>query len=380
MSFFEEFRSTLAQSYPSTFKKFGELAPLSPQMVSPYVVELPAGIKDTITEAISAFWSYTQQRRADVDLSRRELGVCSSFDFHVRDGQAKLIEVNTNASLSLIFSALESHHGFGTPPLDEFVAPFLNEHRLQQDQEDPAIAVVDQNVAEQKMRLEFYLYQELFERAGLRAEVLDLSELKWDESSQKLISEQKEEFNFVYNRHTDFYFEKPESSALLAAYQSGQVTISPNPSNYERIAHKKILCELTGQLDQNSVPLKPEQIAALKKVLLPTYWAKEIDPQELWSRRKEFFFKPAASFGSKGVYRGRSISQKVFQSILSGTYLAQDIFAPGTIPTDSGEMKFDVRAITYGPELQITGARLYTGQLTNFRTLGGGAAAIRWLK
>jgi hypothetical protein len=40
------------------------------------------------------------------------------------------------------------------------------------------------------------------------------------------------------------------------------------------------------------------------------------------------------------------------------------------------ELKFDVRAYTYGGQVQLLAARTYSGQTTNFRTEGGGFAPV----
>jgi hypothetical protein len=39
-------------------------------------------------------------------------------------------------------------------------------------------------------------------------------------------------------------------------------------------------------------------------------------------------------------------------------------------------MKLDVRCYVYDGEIQLLGARMYRGQTTNFRTDGGGLAAV----
>ncbi|UUZ49727.1 hypothetical protein LP420_05925 [Massilia sp. B-10] len=41
-----------------------------------------------------------------------------------------------------------------------------------------------------------------------------------------------------------------------------------------------------------------------------------------------------------------------------------------------GELKFDLRAYTYGGRVQLLAARIYQGQTTNFRTPGGGFAPV----
>lgn len=375
-NFFKEFKSSLQKTYPKTFARFQGEPPLSPHQASPHIITLPLAVKEKIQRGVEAYWAYARERSFDAPhgMRRSELGVCTSFDFHVTEDQVGLIEVNTNASLTLIYYALERFHGIQSEPKD-LIEDFLNEHHLSGAEGPPQVAIVDENIDEQKMRVEFYLFQEELQRAGAKAEVVDLSQLTWSESQKKLSSPHGS-FNYVYNRHTDFYFAKEESRALLSAYKSGAVTVSPNPYNYEQLANKKILCELTEELEQST--LNEESQQALGEILLPTYWAHQMSPEELWKRRKEFFFKPAASFGSKGVYRGKSISRKVFQAIQEGEYIAQKILPPAVTKTDHGDFKYDLRVVTYGSQIIVCGARLYAGQLTNFRTLGGGAACVIW--
>lgn len=102
--------------------------------------------------------------------------------------------------------------------------------------------------------------------------------------------------------------------------------------------------------------------------------------EELWSRRRELFFKPARGYGSKAAYRGDKLTRRVWAEILAADYVAQEI-APASerlvlrddVPTD---LKFDIRAFAYDGSIQLLAARLYAGQTTNFRTPGGGFAPV----
>ena len=40
------------------------------------------------------------------------------------------------------------------------------------------------------------------------------------------------------------------------------------------------------------------------------------------------------------------------------------------------DLKFDIRAYTYGGQIQLLAARTYNGQTTNFRTEGGGFSPV----
>ena len=92
------------------------------------------------------------------------------------------------------------------------------------------------------------------------------------------------------------------------------------------------------------------------------------------------FFKPASGHGSKAVYRGDKLTRSVWASIARGEYVAQVIAPPGQrmIELDGvlTSRKMDVRLYTYDGQVLLVAARLYQGQTTNFRTLGGGFAPV----
>lgn len=103
---------------------------------------------------------------------------------------------------------------------------------------------------------------------------------------------------------------------------------------------------------------------------------------ELWAARNQLFFKPTSGFGSKAAYRGDKVTRQVWQSILDGTYVAQELVKPSarTVVVDGQRkvMKVDVRNYTYDGNVRLVAARLYQGQTTNFRTPGGGFAPVLW--
>jgi hypothetical protein len=85
-------------------------------------------------------------------------------------------------------------------------------------------------------------------------------------------------------------------------------------------------------------------------------------------------------YGSRAAYRGDKLTTRVWQEILQGNYVAQAIVKPGERMMDENAaipaMKFDLRNYTYDASVQWVAARLYQGQTTNFRTLGGGFAPV----
>ena len=106
------------------------------------------------------------------------------------------------------------------------------------------------------------------------------------------------------------------------------------------------------------------------------------DAEHWWRGRKQWFFKPVRGFGSKGTYRGDRLTKRVFEEIMQGEYVAQEFAAPGERMlclegVEPASLKSDVRCYAYNGQVQIIAARLYQGQATNFRTVGGGFALVR---
>ena len=98
--------------------------------------------------------------------------------------------------------------------------------------------------------------------------------------------------------------------------------------------------------------------------------------QRWWEERKQWFFKPSAGFGSRGTYRGDKITRRAFADVMGGDYIAQQFTPPGERRGAHGDFKIDVRSYVYEGTTQLMSARLYQGQTTNFRTVGGGFAPV----
>ena len=107
----------------------------------------------------------------------------------------------------------------------------------------------------------------------------------------------------------------------------------------------------------------------------------EMSLEEAWATRRNWVFKPAAAYGSKAVYRGDKISKRRLEAVYAEeNFLVQRRVDPGTVVVATGdgpkEMKFDVRAYVYRDRIFLLGARVYQGQVTNFRSPGGGFSGI----
>lgn len=108
-----------------------------------------------------------------------------------------------------------------------------------------------------------------------------------------------------------------------------------------------------------------------------THLVSRADAERLWGERRRFFFKPARGYDSKAAYRGDKLTRRVWEEILSGDYVAQEMVAPSERGIAQGTtLKVDVRNYVYEGAVQLLAARLYQGQTTNFRTAGGGFAPV----
>ena len=316
-------------------------------------------------------------------------GVFFGYDFHVGDASVGLIEINTNAGGAMLNLALARAQRACCGALDDvglaaatweehIVAMFRNEWRLsERGRPLQCIAIVDESPEQQYLYPEFLLFQQLFERHGLKSVIADPSALNLRDGT---LWHGSTIVDLVYNRLTDFMLEAPASAILREAYLQRAVVLTPHPRAHALYADKGNLAILSNasRLDAFGVP------ASVQAVLLAniprTVRVNAADAERLWRDRRNLFFKPTAGFGSRAAYRGDKLTRRVWQEIIAGDYVAQAFVAPGqrAISDQSGaeNLKFDVRDYVYDGAVQWVAARLYQGQTTNFRTPGGGFAPV----
>ena len=157
-------------------------------------------------------------------------------------------------------------------------------------------------------------------------------------------------------------------------------TFTPNPRAHALFADKRNLTLLSDPARLRSLSLEEPHINALRDAVPETVLVTPENATRLWRDRKQFFFKPATGYGSKGSYRGDKLTKGTWEAILKADYVAQAFAAPGqrTVKVDVAQtaLKVDIRLYTYAGEVLLAAARLYQGQTTNFRTLGGGFAPV----
>jgi hypothetical protein len=321
-------------------------------------------------------------------------GVFMGYDFHLTADGPRLIEINTNAGGALV-------NGLHTAALcdpeklsclctrlltvetmeERIVRTFRAEFQAARGAGARlgTIAIVDESPETQFLYPEFELFRVLFGRAGIEARIGDTAKLVPRPDGGLALDGMA--VDGVYLRDTDFLLEAPRNAALRAAYLARGVVVTPAPREHHLLANKRRLAIFSSRPALLDLGLAPEDAGFLAATVPETRDLAELDLEEAWRDRRALVFKPAASFASRGVYRGDKISRRKLTEIFrAGDYLAQRRVAPGELPvlTSDGPrpMKFDVRAYAYRDEVLLLGARVYEGQVTTLRTPGGGFSAI----
>jgi hypothetical protein len=206
------------------------------------------------------------------------------------------------------------------------------------------------------------LAQRFFQKHGVESEIVDAGHLRY-ERGQLLIEDWP--IDLVYNRLVDFSLGLGEHQALRAAYLEDAVVVSPNPHVHALFADKRNMTLISDQAALRSWGLPPEMLVELSRVPR-TVLVTATNTQDLWEARKKLFFKPAAGYGSKAVYRGDKLTKGVWAEITEGGYVAQEFAAPGErmVKIDSSPQarKTDVRLYVYNGHILLIAARLYQGK------------------
>jgi len=368
------FYQHLCQHYPGLKNELSVDA-ISPQLLSPHKVELSNAHFLKIEDIICAFETlrthpqYIQwlEKTYGPQFYPGNRSVFMSYDFHLTNqNELKLIEINTNASflgLGYEFTKMQQLKWNQNFQLTDLKSCFEQELLLAGHASKlKTLSIVDENPSQQKLYAEFLLYREVFKQMGLECEIQDVSSVTPSD--------------FIYNRSTDFYFKEKSSEQLRNLYLNKKSVVSPNPYEYQALADKENFIYWSQDSFWNEVQVDENTMNLIRSCLPQTKLLTESNKEEIWSQRKNLFFKPKNSFGSKMSYKGASISKKVFEDLLSVQALAQELVTPCEVQTPEQNYKYDLRCYAYQNQFQGCMARLYQGQVTNLRTEGGGFATV----
>jgi len=370
---------------------FDRLRVQQPQFFSAPAIAIDAAamqaMADIITaiESVIAMPAYQAHALAQAPeiarLPTKAHSVFMGYDFHLTDTGPKLIEINTNAGGGLLNAYLLASHGQaeeGARIRDEYVAMFREEWRLERgDASLRRIAIVDENPAEQFLAPEFALFKLLFEQHGIAAVVADPGDFT---SDGKQLLHAGQPVDLIYNRLTDFALDTPVNQKIRAVFESSGVVLTPHPRAHALYADKRNLMQLSDDTALQALGVAEAMRQTLLAGIPQTVAVTPEQGERFWAERKRWFFKPPAGFGSRAAYRGDKLTKRVFEEILHGGYIAQEIAPPSEhrVLLDGAEttMKADIRCYVYDGHIQLVAARLYQGQTTNFRTPGGGFAPV----
>jgi len=341
-----------------------------------------------LLDKLSRYPEYRLQVYAEVpDVARFDPGhdaVMMCYDFHLAGEMPRLIEVNTNAGGGMLAYLVQAP----ALPVDHQFLPVKFRERLLQTFSDEIkkhsagaklkperIAIIDENPDGQYLYPEMVAFADLFRAWGVPTEIVEPRRLQ---ASANGVSLDGQPVDLVYNRHCDFYLTSEELAGLRQAYLSRKVCLTPNPHMFGLLADKRRMILWSDPEHRASWQLSENEIRLLEQTVPETSLLAELDLQQLWPDRKQFVFKPADSFGSKGVLVGDKLSRKRFDQLLPEQTLVQQLVPPSmTETTDAGPMKTDLRVYAYRNRVLGVTARLYRGQVTNLRTPGGGFARVR---
>ena len=344
-------------------------------------------------ERVVSLPSYQERALASAgELARlpvRARGAFLGFDFHLSEAGPKLIEINTNAGGGLLnvllrraqkacFEPVAAALGVGADRPADFFAMFQSEWQLARPGRALSrVAIVDDAPESQFLYPEFVLFKAMCEARGVAAVICDARELSIVGDA---LVHQGQAIDLVYNRLTDFALGAPEHAALAEAHARDLTVVTPHPRAHALYADKRRLAWLSSEATLRELGASEADIHTLVSHVPHTFVVQASEREALWRERKRLFFKPWAGFGSKAAYRGDKITKSAFEDVMQGAYVAQELVPPSSRKLcwdgEPRELKVDVRAFAYAGDVQLVCARLYQGQTTNFRTVGGGFAPV----
>ena len=390
------------ESDPSLQGLMANIAHTRPNLFSSSVVFISDKVQQHISatvaaiERVAALPGYQAQALSRSDPIAQHafgpLGACMGYDFHLSHGDPQLIEINTNAGGILLNAALARAQEACCDELDWAFLPasrrdtlkpallrmFAREWQLQRgDAPWRNVLIVDAAPAAQYLAPEFELFRQLFAGHGIQTHIADPAELSWQDGT---LLHQGSAVDMVYNRLTDFYLNDPAHLALRQAFEAGAVVLTPHPRAHAVLADKRNLIALSQDALLSAWGATAADRQLLASSVPVTRLVTHERADELWAQRRQLFFKPVAGYGAKAAYRGDKLTRRVWADILVGDFVAQALVPPSErmIEVDGvlTDLKFDIRAYTYAGQVQLLAARMYAGQTTNFRTLGGGFAPV----
>ena len=365
--------------YPELKKSFCRY-PAYQNLLTKDCVSLSLKNFNTCVAVIEAFWmlrennEYRKIAYTGASLQARHdpqhYSMLMCFDFHITPLGPKLIEINTNAAFSMLAWYLSYTYdcNIQKTSFDKLLKNMVSEESQYLGSENLNIAIIDEDLQNQKSFFEFKYFEALFKSWGHGVEICDTQDLSFTDN--KLLTNDGEKINFVYNRCCDFLFEQPKHEHLKKAFLSNLVCFTPNPHEYNLLANKQRLIDVSKPEFLDSINIEEFYKDIIKNTVPRSFNITDFDLEKLKKIKSNYVFKPKKSYGSKAVYLGKSISNTRLSSIYNDNFMVQEYVPPSKI----NDFKYDLRIYVYKNEAQLALARLYKGQVTNTNT--GGLARV----
>ncbi|MFA5132008.1 MAG: circularly permuted ATPgrasp domain protein [Candidatus Paceibacterota bacterium] len=383
---FKDFNESCFCSTKDQESPYGNFSSHSAVFLSHAIVEnIHASITVLEKTIRSSYFADLVSAEGDPISSNTNGGLLMSYDFHLDEETPKLIEINTNAGgFFLSYELLKASKNCCThakaqdiETMEEtIVAMFRNEFKKISDKPLGTVAIVDENPSGQFLYPEFQICKDILEKHGITTYILSPEEITVE---HEMAYYEGKVIDLIYNRLTDFYFNEEKNAKFIPLLRNTKTLISPSLDDHKLFADKINFIHFQNPATYKDT-LSLDEITTLTTSIPETKLVTLENKDTLWEGRKKYFFKPLNSYGSKGAYNGKGLTKKVWESIITQPYIAQEIVKPNTkikeIDGAEEPFKFDIRAYTYNGKVLLLGARIYRGQTTNFRTVGGGFAPI----
>jgi hypothetical protein len=357
--------------------------------ISPHSAELPRKDLRVMLQLVrllnklsenSAYQSFLNETLpAKAQMNNHHHAVMMGYDFHLSPTGLKLIEVNTNAG-GLWFASCcyqPETPAFPNRLGTRLLQSFISEYRLfcKNPHAYPHfIVILDEKPETQFLYSEMQVFAQLFRQAGIETAIVAPENLSYKSDG---IYFQHKRIDLIYNRHCDFYLENASMSGIREAWLNGQICLTPNPFMYGLLADKRRMIIWSDPELLTEFGLNAEELTLFSQTIPQTLSLSTLSPEQAWSTRKQWVFKPDNGYGSRGVYVGDKLTKGKLTELNPYTTLIQQRI-PASITRISDELAFktDFRLFVYRSQVLAVSARLYQGQVTNLRTENGGFAKV----
>jgi hypothetical protein len=344
--------------------------PTAPAVLTDSVPLSPAALR-LVAAGIAALWQRIVAAHPEADVRPLLL----SYDVHPTPDGPVLIEVNTNAGG--ILSAHTAARAVNACCAD-WEQGVLHDRLLELFRRDllgPAaatasvVAIVDDQLERQALLPEMQALAQLMRRDGHDVRVLDAAGLAF---AQGRLRHGDLAIDRVYWRSTDFLLEDPAHVPVRQALDAGAITLAPAPGAYRAIADKRRFIEWSRQPQLARDAASGVVFSIAETVAMNTRSA-----EDWYAQRRDWVFKPASGYASRGVYVGKSISRSKLAELPGEHYLAQRYAPHPVIDRHGSEWKYDVRFFADRGQIIGAAARVFQGQVVGLRTPGSGFAPVR---